>query len=200
MKILRILISVVVLGFGSVASAGELVQNGGFEVSGFNHWSGTAVSDSVNGVGGSFSGLSPYAGNKQAHFLNDVSETISQSLSTTVNGSETISFALADVAGDSGDSFKVYFGGTLLATISNPGSGYKTYSYNATATSASTNLSFTFVQNTGAWALDAVSVTESTGAVVPVVPEPSTFTLAWVACVSGLGNAMFHRRKAKFAA
>ena len=197
---LRLLISVVVLGLGSFASAGELVQNGGFEFSGFNHWSGTAVDDVANGVGGSFSGLAPYAGNKQAHFLNDVSQTISQNLSTTVNRSETISFALADVAGGSGDSFKVYFGGTLLATISNTGSGYKTYSYNATATSASTTLSFTFVQNTGAWALDAVSVTESSGAVVPAVPEPSTFTLACVACVSGLGHAMFRRRKAKFAA
>ena len=209
---LRLLISVVVLGLGSVASAGELVQNGGFEVSGFNHWSGTAVDDTINNSVGNSSavGITPYAGSKQAYFTNSSPKVISQSLSTSVNGSETISFALADMAGSSSDYVKVYFGGTpttntvtggaLLATISNTGTGYKTYSYNATATSGTTTLSFVITNPGGGWALDAVSVIESTGAVVPAVPEPSTLTLACVACVSGLGHAMFRRRKAKFAA
>ncbi len=212
MKTLRSLISAVVLCLCSVASAGELVQNGGFEVSGFNHWTGSAVLDSVNNfVGGSSAvGITPYAGAKQASFANSTPEVISQSLSTTVNGSETISFALADLSGINTDYVKVYFGGTpssstvtggtLLATISNTGSGYNTYSYHATATSGSTILSFVITNPSGSWALDAVSVFESAGAVVPAVPEPSTLTLACVACFSGLGHAALRRRKVKLVA
>ena len=166
---LRLLISVLVVGIGSAASAGQLVTNGGFELptpsGGFSSWTGSAVDDNVNNfVGGSSGvGIAPYAGSKQAYFGTSSPEVISQSLSTTVNGSETISFALADIAGSNTDYVKVYFGGTpsanaviggtLLATISNAGSGYKTYSYNATATSSSTILSFVITSPGGGWAL-----------------------------------------------
>ena len=209
---LRLLISVLVVGIGSAASAGQLVTNGGFELptpsGGFSSWTGSAVDDNVNNfVGGSSGvGIAPYAGSKQAYFGTSSPEVISQSLSTTVNGSETISFALADIAGSNTDYVKVYFGGTpsanaviggtLLATISNAGSGYKTYSYNATATSSSTILSFVITSPGGGWALDAVSVTETNAGGVPV-PEPSTFVLACVACVTGLGHTLFRRRKEK---
>ena len=192
-----LLISVLVLGIGSVSSGGELVTNGGFESNSFSHWTGTATTDTGNGVVGKMSGIDPYELTHQASFLNMDPETISQALSTTINDSETISFALADYAGINTDSFKVYFGGALLATISNPGSGYKTYSYNATATSASTTLSFTMTNPQGTWLLDAVSVTQSSAPVT--VPEPSTFALTCVACVSGLGHALFRRRKGNLA-
>ncbi|MEI8022231.1 MAG: hypothetical protein WCH39_28735 [Schlesneria sp.] len=205
---LRLLISVLVIGIGSVASAGHLVTNGGFEVSGFSGWTGSAVSDSINNFVGGMSavGIMPNEGSKQAYFGNTSPEVISQSLSTTVNGSETIAFALADIAGSNTDYVKVYFGGTptastvvggtLLATISNTGSGYKTYSYNATATSSSTILSFLITNPGGGWALDAISVTETNGGGI-AVPEPSTFVLACVACVTVLARTLFRRRKEK---
>ena len=196
---IRLLISVVVLGFGSVASASNLVQNGGFESNDFSHWSGTAAADvGSNGVTGSIFGIDPFQGSYQAIFATYTAETLTQTLATTFNGSETISFALADGGGGSPtDSFKVYFGGNLLATLSQTSGSYQTYSYQATATSTSTDLSFTMAHPSGGdWFLDAVSVTET----VAAVPEPSTLALACVACVSGLGHAAFRRRKAKLAA
>ena len=186
---IRLLISLVVLGFGSVASAGELVSNGGFETGDFTDW----TNSNFGAVVGTRQGISPYEGSYQARFIS--ANTLTQTLATTVNGSETISFALA-YHGDDTVSYEVYFGGNLLATISNIGKSYQTYSYQTTATSASTDLSFVQAEWNSYFYLDAVSVTETAAA----VPEPSTLALACVACVSGLGHAVFRRRKAKLAA
>jgi hypothetical protein len=197
-----VVISLLVLNFGSEAPAGQLM-NGGFESGNFNSWVGSATTDNGNFVTGSSIGISPHEGSKQAYFGNSDPEVISQSVTTTVNNTETISFALADIVGGSLDSVKVYFGGivsgstvtggTLLGSITNTGSGYKTYSYTTTATATSTSLSFVIANPQGGWALDAVSVTESSPPAI--VPEPSTFGLGCVACVSCLGLAASRRRK-----
>ncbi len=191
---IRLLISVLVLSIGSVASASNLVQNGGFESGNFSGWSGVATANNVLDS----SSINPYEGSWVAVLANSEARILTQTLSTTVNGSETITFALADVYGGSNDSFEVYFGGNLLATISNTThSTYFTYSYTVTATSTSTDLSFVMANPPGAWLLDAVSVTET----APVaVPEPSTLALVCVACVSGMGYAVFRRRTSKLAA
>ncbi len=186
----RSLISVMLLGIGSVASAGELVSNGGFETGDFTSWSPVGT---YTGVDKNFAGVVAYEGNYQAWIGYDSSVT--QNLATTVNGSETISFALADYDGFSSDSFQVYFGGNLLATLSNTSTSYTVYSYTTTATSTSTDLSFV-VGLAEYFLVDAVSVNETAPA---AVPEPSTLALICVACVSGLGHTVFRPRKAKLA-
>jgi hypothetical protein len=153
-KILLALTAAAALSFAHPASA-NLITNPGFE-DGFNGW--TATGSGI--VVGTFFGTSPHSGSSQAAFTLP-GGSLSQSVATTPGASYTINFFLA-LAGVNPVSTSVSFGGvSLLNTIFAPSFGYTEFTFNVTASTASTDLSFlyTFVSGRTVIFLDDVSVT-----------------------------------------
>ena len=183
------LIALVVLA-GPVGA--NLVLNPGFETGDFTGWS-------VTGDGVLIDNVFPNTGLYDAAFSALTTDSdpgvLSQVLTTSPGLSYTISFALLDEAGFSGDSFIVQFGGYTTTvtgdTAAPPGDSPSLYTaFSFTAPSAdivgsNTTLSFEGLQDPStnqAWNFDDVFVTGSASA----VPEPATWTLLLIAFV-GLG-------------
>jgi hypothetical protein len=109
-------------------------------------------------VTGTDFGIAPHSGNFQAEFGHS-SNFISQILATTAGTSYTIDFFLANaIAGT--NSFRVNWGGVTLLSLTNQSAfGYTEYTFNVTASTASTDLVFEFQKAVPeAWFLDDVSV------------------------------------------
>lgn len=174
-----------VAGFAQMAQAtpvSNLVQNGSFETGSFSNWSlsGNTGYTSVN------SGYSE-SGTYAALFgpVGSVG-TLSQMLTTVAGDSYTVSFWLENM-GSRPNSFSASFGSSVLTSLTNARTfGYTLYSYVVTATSSTTNLSFSFRQDPSYWALDNVSVTSNA-----VPPEVSPVPLPAALPLLGVGLAGF---------
>jgi VPDSG-CTERM motif len=99
-------------------------------------------------------GFHPHSGTFAAELSNG---SLSQAVATP-GASYTIKFFVALVEGTF-DSFSVTWGGVTLLTLTNQqGFDYTEFTFNVTASTASTALEFTFAAPRSAWLLDDVSV------------------------------------------
>ena len=170
----------------SMAAHANLVVNGGFETGDFTGW--TQFGDpGFTGV----DSLAPQSG-FYAAFAGSVGATggIFQTLATTPGGAYVVDFWLqneADVVGQSSPNFFSFSWGGVdeLVLTDAPAFGYTHFSFLLLATSASTDLRFTFEHTPAFWDLDTVSA---------VVPEPGT--LALVTLAGGLVALTRRRRSA----
>lgn len=157
--------------------ASNLIQNCAFGTGDFTDWSGTALSDSFNGVdqGDPYtSSTTPYNGLANEAFLGSSSpETLSQTFATVAGGQYTIEFALlndtTNVFPYTNEFIAEFDGITMLSESDVAEDGYTLYTYTLDATSDLSTLEFTSENPEGDFELDSVSV-EAT-------PEPGSFLL-----------------------
>jgi hypothetical protein len=192
----------------AVPAHAGLISDGGFEAATVAGYGPGAIGDGWAVLSGTIeifdnsSGFAPahggvnYADLDSSNTLN----SLTQMVTTSVGQNYTVSFWLGDDAG--GDPVTLSFGGTTLFNADTPaGLGlaadnfqWQLYSYNVTATSASSSLTFTsqfaFVQGGLGAVVDDVNVVAGSA-----VPEPATWT-AVMAGLVGLGIAGFGRRRA----
>jgi hypothetical protein len=186
-----------VAGPASICSAvaTNLVANCGFETGDFTSWtlSGNDVPlqlGSLYGVEGidPLDGIAPNSGSDQAYFgdLDTNAITLSETLATTPGLLYQISWYLAQdtaIAPPFSDQFSASFGGTSLTSQTGLAvQPYTLYTFSATATKASTILSFTLGNDLGEFLLDDVVVSTTTTATTGS-PEPGT----WLLLVSASG-------------
>ena len=139
------LVSLLALGITQSARA-NLITNGGFESGDFTGWqtSGTPTVQSTF----------PHSGSFQAVF--QVPGSISQPLATTAGQSYTVDFWAAVLNGTA--SIDVVWGGlSVFSHVFPVGANYAEFTFNVTASSASTLLTFDIVPASGVF-LDDVSV------------------------------------------
>jgi hypothetical protein len=169
--------------------ATNLVANCGFETGDFTSWSlsGTDVPlalGSLYGVEGTdpLDGIAPNSGSYQGYFadLDTNIITLSDTIATTPGLLYQISWYLAQdtpIANPFSNQFSASFGATSLTSQTGfPVQGYTLYTFSATATKASTILSFNMGNDLGEFLLDDVVVTTTT---IPTTgsPEPGTWLL-----------------------
>ena len=137
-KILLALTAVAALSVAHPAKA-NLITNPGFETGsmGWTLFPGA-------GVSGAQSGVSPHSGNAQLFTATSVQGAgVGQLLATTPGATYTVSFFLA--AAETGGSLNVLWGGsTVFSHVFTSLSGYTEYTFNVTASNASTALRFSF--------------------------------------------------------
>jgi len=169
----------------SAASQANIVANGGFETGDFTGW--TQFGDT------SFSGvdtLAPASGTYAAYFGSTTSTGgIFQTLATDPGKTYVVTFWLqaeADPAGLSvPNSFEFDWGGAARLTLTDVAAfPYKSYSFLLLATSATTDLRFTFTHIPAFWDLDSVSA---------AIPEPGSMAL--VVLAAALAAAFSRRRR-----
>jgi hypothetical protein len=155
------------------AAQANIITNPGFETGNFTGWarSGDTSFTAVDN-------FSPHSGRFSA-FLSTSGSTgsITQTLATTVGVSYDIEFWLNTAFRP--NFFSVSFDGIVLDSLTNITTSpsilpavYKLFSYSAFASSASTDLVFTFRHDPWGWDLDDVSVEAATA-----VPEPGSVSL-----------------------
>ena len=175
------------------ATAGNLVQNCGFESGDFSSWalSGADVPGDLNNLygvefGTDPDGNDPHGGSYQAWFGDFVANplTLAQTLATKAGDQYLVSFYLAQDGsppdkGYSAPHLQTSFGGTSLNNVTAvPMQAYTEYAFLVYATSASSLLSLTLGNDTGYFLLDDVSVVDQTPGVA--VPEPNSLALVGV--------------------
>lgn len=194
-------------GAGAAHAATELVINGSFEadaipdavrqVSSVTGWTSSIVGGNAfeiqkGATQGGIPGFNTVAadGVQYLELNTDRYTTISQTLSTTVGGIYTLSFAYSgrpNTADGANSAMNVYWGNTLLTPtplLGNTTGTWQTFSQSLTALDAATTLRFESVgpsssPSFGSY-LDNVSVVSS-------VPEPGTYAmllLGLVGCVA----------------
>jgi len=148
--------------------AAELVQNGGFETGNFSFWTITpASSGSLFGV----STTDPHTGLYAAYFgaVGTQDDSISQTLATVAGQPYSISFWLAHPYTTTANDFHVFWdGGQVFSTNGAANFGYTEFSTTQTASTSSTVIRFSGLENPAYFYLDDVSVTGP----APSVPEP----------------------------
>ena len=171
--------------FALAAHAQNLVVNPGFETGSF---SGYTVTEASSGSNVSVNSV-PHTGAFGASFgaISGLPDTISQSIATVPGQSYTVSYFLRIRANDQTTNlqgFTASFGGTSQTQPGIVPSEYTLQSFNSTATSTSTTLSFAAFTLQGFFDLDDVSV------VATPVPEPASLAALGLGAV-----ALLKRRK-----
>jgi hypothetical protein len=180
---------VAALGMSTQASA-NLVLNGGFETGTFADWTLAGNSGFI-----SITNLA-HSGNFAASFGAVGSDTFlsqSQLLSTTVGASYTLSYWLRNDGG-SPNNFSASWGGVVIpgsVLVNAPGQPYTQYTFTEVATTATTDLTFSFRQDPAFWQFDDVSVTLSSA-----TPEPSTLAIGGVSGLLALAYGLRRKRAA----
>lgn len=181
------------VGAANAGAGPNLVANGGFETGDFTGWTtfGSA-NDLLHNIG--VDDHMPQSGTYGAWFGPEKPAGISQALATAAGQSYLVSFwtaSEADILGNTiPNSAQFGWGNTTPWSVTNANvSGYVQHSFNLTASSASTQLTFTFTNIPGFWDLDNVSVT--------AVPEPSSWAMALAGiAVVAMGAKTARRRGA----
>jgi hypothetical protein len=183
------------------SSAANIVANCGFESGDATGWTGTIVTNGDSQL--LVDGSAPYSGDNAASFGSTSEESFLQTLTTVSGTTYTISFAVAQMFGDPDpahgytNNMSVSFGTSSLLTLTNVDQGdYTPYSYTATATGTSTDITFSSENDDAFWYVDSVSVTAN-AAPPPAVPEPSSLMLLGSGLAGFSGSIMRRlRRKA----
>ena len=172
-----------------VAHANAQVVNGGFETGYFPGWTVNDPSALGPFTNVGKSALFAHSGNFHANLgAEGLLGTLSQNVGTTAGTNYTLSFWLANDGGAPTNEFDVFWNGTeLLNLVNQPVQLYTEYSFNVTATSASTPLVIEYRNDTDFFLLDDVSATVA-------VPEPATSSLLLLALGAG-GLVGFGRKK-----
>ena len=182
-----------VLLLASVAVRADVVVNGGFETGNFTGW--TQFGDtSFTGVVDSSATIPPNpspveSGTWGASFGPLTPGGIFQTLPTLPGRFYTVTFGLQDEVDVFGQSTPNSFtfnwnGGAAEFALSNSAAfPYHNFSFSLQATSAATDLRFTFANTPAFWDLDNVSAS---------IPEPGSMALAGLAATL---VAAFHRRR-----
>ena len=182
-KVLLALTAVAALSFAYPAKA-NLITNGGFETGDLTGWNHTGEYF----VGGTTDGISPHSGNYQGFDSGgDFSGAISQGITTTPGTAYTINFYLAasQSQGLGGTVILSWGGNTVFNHLFTSAFGYTEYTFNVTATNASTFLLFDF-EGSERFFLDDVSVNLAT------VPDAGS-TVSLLGCAL-LGLAALRRK------
>jgi hypothetical protein len=165
----------------------NLVINGGFEADptdflGWNEspgtYSGVDASAAHDGLYGAFFGTTPGT------------STISQTLATEAGKTYSVSFWLQNEKDPNGDtapnSFTFDWGGANVLSLTDASDFlFQHYEFFVVASSASTDISFSFSQTPAFWDFDSVDAH---------VPEPGSFALAGLAGVLAFGVSNRRRR------
>jgi hypothetical protein len=172
------------LAVGTAQAAVNLVVNGSFEDGTFSGWTQTGNTGftGVECPGAPFAG--PGDGNCDA-FFGPVGSNggITQNLATTIGQRYLISFDFQPDGGTPSFFSAVWDAQPALFSVTNPpASAYQVLSFVATATAATTSLSFNFRDDPGFLKLDSVSVS---------LPEPGTMALLAI----GMTGLLLRRRK-----
>ena len=176
------------LAFTSVASADNLLVNGGFESGDFTGWvdlNGLDNSDVICPDPTDPSFVPPIEGSCYGEF-GPVGHmgTLAQGFNTLPGQTYEVSFALASDGGTP-NSFAANFGGVSLLSATNliNTNGFVAHTFFVAATDTQTTLSFDFRDDPGHLLLDAVEVS--------AVPEPATLALVGIA----LAGLAWRRRR-----
>ena len=185
------------------------IVNPGFEMGNFDGWtlSGDTVCMGVVAAGSSSfieggticGGLGSsivHSGNYAAYLgpLN-ADGLLSQAVPTVPGATYDINFWLASLAGTTNvpNDFSVSWGGHTLASSNNLSAfPFTDFDYHATATGASTTLTFASRNEFSYFVLDDVSVNQ----IASPVPEPSMMPVA-MAVIAGIAASSWRRRKVR---
>lgn len=167
----------------------NLITNGGFE-DGFSGYTLTPGTFSFAGQNATFaqSGIG-YANLERTGAIG----TLSQTITTVIGQTYSISFFVANDSGVAPNSFAASFGTSGAAaqfSVTNaPAFGYTFVTFNTVATTTSSTLQFNFRHDDDFFRLDSVSV----------VPEPSTNALLLLSGAGIIGMVQYRRRRASAA-